>query len=104
MSQLRDAALQALPEDAANATLAGRVWRPDADGPSVVALRDGAAFDISRHSPTMRDLCESADPAMTVREADGESSAAWSKSSPTRRPRRAIPTSPGSSRRSTCKR
>jgi fumarylacetoacetate (FAA) hydrolase family protein len=72
MSQLRDAARLALPEDAANATLAGRVWRSDAGGPSVVALRDGVAFDISGHSPTMRDLCESADPAMTVREADGE--------------------------------
>jgi len=72
MSQLRDAARPALPEDAATATLAGRVWRPDAGGPSVVVLRDGAVFDISRHTPTVRDLCESADPAMTVREADGE--------------------------------
>ena len=73
MSQLRDAALSALPDDAANAALAGRVWRPDAGGPSVVALRNGAVFDISRHSATMRDLCESADPAATVRAADGES-------------------------------
>lgn len=72
MSQLREAARSALPEDAANATLAGRVWRPDSGGPSIVALRGGVAFDISGHSPTMRDLCESADPAMTVREADGE--------------------------------
>ena len=73
MSQLRDAALPALPDDAANAALAGRVWRPDAGGPSVVALRNGAVFDISRHFPTMRDLCESTDPAATVRAADGES-------------------------------
>jgi fumarylacetoacetate (FAA) hydrolase family protein len=72
MSQLRDAARPALPEDAVNATLVGRAWRPDAGGPSVVALRDGVAFDISRHAPTIRDLCESADPAMTVRRADGE--------------------------------
>ncbi len=72
MSQLRDAALRALPEDAAHATLAGRVWRPDAGGPSVVALRDGAVFDISRHSPTVCGLCESADPATTVREATGD--------------------------------
>jgi fumarylacetoacetate (FAA) hydrolase family protein len=71
MSQLRDAARAALPEDAANATLAGRVWRPDIGGPSIVALRGGVVFDISGHSPTMRDLCESADPAMTIREADG---------------------------------
>ncbi|HVC63751.1 MAG TPA: fumarylacetoacetate hydrolase family protein [Acetobacteraceae bacterium] len=72
MSQLRDAARPALPEDAVNAALVGRAWRPDAGGPSVVALRDGAAFDISRRFPTMRDLCESADPAMSVREAGGE--------------------------------
>ena len=72
MPQLRDAAHPALPEDAAGATLVGRVWRPDAGGPSVAALRDGVAFDISRHSPTMRDLCESAEPVATVLQADGE--------------------------------
>ncbi len=48
----------ALPEDAWAATLAGRVWRPDRDGPSVVMIRGGAVFDISAISPTMRDLCE----------------------------------------------
>jgi fumarylacetoacetate (FAA) hydrolase family protein len=72
MPQLRDAARQALPEDAADATLVGRVWRADANGPSVVALHDGAAFDISQHFPTMRDLCESPDPAAAVRQPDGE--------------------------------
>jgi fumarylacetoacetate (FAA) hydrolase family protein len=72
MSQLRDAARPALPEDAATGTLVGRVWRPDAGGPSVVALRGGTVFDISRRFPTMRDLCESADPATAAREADGE--------------------------------
>jgi fumarylacetoacetate (FAA) hydrolase family protein len=72
MSQFSDAAQPALPDDAASATLAGRVWRPDLGGPSVVAVRDGAVFDISHHAPTMRGLCESADPAATVREAEGE--------------------------------
>ena len=52
-----------LPNDAAQATLAGRVWRPDAGGPSVVAIRAGHAIDVSRTFPTMRDLCETADPA-----------------------------------------
>src|SRR5580658_2427520 len=61
-----------LPDDSAAATLAGRVWRPDADGPSVVAIRDGAVFDISAVCPTMRDLCEAADPAAIVRTAPGE--------------------------------
>jgi fumarylacetoacetate (FAA) hydrolase family protein len=62
----------ALPDDAAAATLAGRVWRPGVDGPSVVAIRDGAAFDISAACPTMRDLCEAADPVAIVRTAPGE--------------------------------
>ncbi len=66
-----EAARAALPEDAANATLAGRVWRPEI-GPSVVAIRDGTVFDISAAFPTMRDLCESADPAAEVRTAHGE--------------------------------
>ena len=61
-----------LPEDSAAAALAGRVWRPDRNGPSVVAIRDGAAFDISDTAPTMRDLCERPDPAAAVRGAPGE--------------------------------
>ena len=72
MSQLSEAARPALPEDAAGATLVGRVWRPDIGGPSVAVLRDGVALDISRHFPTMRDLCESADPATAASGADGE--------------------------------
>src|SRR5271163_4454491 len=63
---------KSLPDDAASATLAGRVWRPELDGPSVVAVRDGAAFDISAACPTMRDLCEAADPAGLARTAQGE--------------------------------
>ena len=35
-------------------------------------IRDGAAFDISRAFPTMRDLCEAADPAAELARADGE--------------------------------
>jgi fumarylacetoacetate (FAA) hydrolase family protein len=72
MLQLRDAASPALPEDAGDATLVGRVWRPDAGGPSVAAVRDGEVFDLSHRFPTMRDLCEAADPATAVREADGQ--------------------------------
>ena len=68
----RDALRQVLPEDAAHATLVGRVWRPEVKGPSVVAIRDGVAFDISGAFPTMRDLCEAADPAKAARAAAGE--------------------------------
>jgi fumarylacetoacetate (FAA) hydrolase family protein len=62
----------ALPDDAAGAALAGRIWRPDLGGPSVVAIRDGNVLDISRRFPTMRDLCEAADPADALLGADGE--------------------------------
>jgi fumarylacetoacetate (FAA) hydrolase family protein len=60
-----------LPTDGTGA-LAGRVWRPDANGPSVVAIRGEQAVDISRAFPTMRDLCEAADPASALREAEGD--------------------------------
>ncbi len=72
MPDLYQAARQALPDDAPHATLAGRVWRPDAAGPSVIVLRDGAAIDISRAFPTMRDLCEASDPAAALRATTGE--------------------------------
>jgi fumarylacetoacetate (FAA) hydrolase family protein len=61
-----------LPEDAGAASLAGRIWRPDVAGPSVVAIRDGAVLDVSATFPTMRDLCEAADPAAALRGAGGE--------------------------------
>jgi fumarylacetoacetate (FAA) hydrolase family protein len=61
-----------LPEDAAVATLVGRIWRPDVNGPSVVTIRDGAVFDITATCPTARDLCETHDPAATARAASGE--------------------------------
>ncbi len=72
MAALRDALQPVLPEDAGEAVLAGRVWRPDVAGPSVVAVRDGELVDISAVFPTMRDLCEADDPAAALRDADGE--------------------------------
>jgi fumarylacetoacetate (FAA) hydrolase family protein len=62
----------ALPGDAATATLVGRVWRPDAGGPSVVALRGGELVDISASVPTVRDLCESPEPAALAHDLAGE--------------------------------
>jgi fumarylacetoacetate (FAA) hydrolase family protein len=71
MTALRDALLPVLPDDAGQAALAGRVWRPELSGPSVVAVQDGELFDISAQYPTMRDLCEEPDPAAALREAAG---------------------------------
>jgi len=59
--------------DFSRGTFVGRVWRPDVQGPAVVALRDGKLHDItSGAAPTMRDLLEADDPAAIVRAAGGE--------------------------------
>ncbi|MCC6718920.1 MAG: fumarylacetoacetate hydrolase family protein [Acetobacteraceae bacterium] len=73
MTAFHTAVLAALPDDHATATLAGRVWRPDVDGPSVVAIRNGAAIDVTAVFATMRDLCEQPDPAAALRAAPGTS-------------------------------
>jgi len=62
----------ALPDDADQATLVGRVFRPDVDGPSVVVLRGGDLYDITEEAITLRDLAERDDPARTARLAGGE--------------------------------
>ncbi len=61
-----------LPADGTAGALAGRVWRPEAKGPSVVAIRAEGVFDLSKTFPTMRDLCETADPAAALKAAAGE--------------------------------
>jgi fumarylacetoacetate (FAA) hydrolase family protein len=72
MSQFLARVRTALPDDAARAALAGRIWRPELAGPSVVAIRDGAVLDISAAFATMRDLCEVSDPASALRAVSGE--------------------------------
>jgi fumarylacetoacetate (FAA) hydrolase family protein len=60
-----------LPE---NATLLGRVWNADVQGPSVVTIRDGQVIDITAKSaPLVRDICELDAPADYVQSADGPS-------------------------------
>jgi fumarylacetoacetate (FAA) hydrolase family protein len=63
---------QTLPADAAQALLAGRVWRPEFGGPSIVVLRGKMLFDVTRSFPTMRDLCEQSDPAAALKNTKGE--------------------------------
>ena len=67
MTRFHDAISPVLPEDGTAGALAGRVWRPDLGGPSVVAIRAEGVIDISRNFPTMRDLAEAADPATALR-------------------------------------
>lgn len=53
-------------------TLLGRVWSPDAAGPSVVTVREGRVIDITtRAAPLVRDICEMDDPCGYVRSAEG---------------------------------
>ncbi len=69
MASLKDyMTLAAVPK---GGTLAGRIWNPAVRGPSVVKAADGKLFDISHTFPTMRDLCETADPAHAIDSADG---------------------------------
>jgi fumarylacetoacetate (FAA) hydrolase family protein len=61
-----------LPTDSTAGTLVGRVWRPELAGPSVVVIRPDGVFDIARSFATMRDLCESPDPAAGAAATTGE--------------------------------
>ncbi|HEU0159990.1 MAG TPA: fumarylacetoacetate hydrolase, partial [Hyphomicrobiaceae bacterium] len=61
-----------LPRDGSAGALAGRVWLPMAEGPAVVAVRGEELYDISKLTPTMRDLCEAERPAEIVRAGKGE--------------------------------
>ena len=65
-------AARALPQDAPDAALVGRAWRPEARGPAVVAVRDGTVVDVTRTFPTVSELCERDDPAAALRAAPGE--------------------------------
>ncbi|MEH1031369.1 fumarylacetoacetate hydrolase family protein [Micromonospora profundi] len=62
---------EALPDDADNSVLVGRIWDPSVDGPSTVTVRGGEVIDISHLFPTIRDVCELPDPAATVAGLDG---------------------------------
>lgn len=65
------AVADALPEDAADAVLIGRVWDPAAGGPSPVVVRDGDVLDLSDRFPTVHDICELPEPAIMIAGLDG---------------------------------
>ncbi|WP_406070531.1 fumarylacetoacetate hydrolase family protein [Micromonospora sp. NBC_01638] len=62
---------EALPNDADDGVLLGRIWDPSVDGPSPVTVRGGEVIDISHRFATVRDICELPDPAATVAGLDG---------------------------------
>ncbi len=71
MTSFLDETAQVLPQEPDGA-YAARIFRPDLGGPSVVAVRDGRVIDVTARFPTMRDLCEEADPAASLHDAAGE--------------------------------
>lgn len=60
-----------LPEDGTAGTLVGRVWLPQAAGPSVVVVRADGVFDVTSAFPTVSALAEAANPAAALHEAAG---------------------------------
>lgn len=62
-----------LPEDLNRALLIGRVWRPvPINGPSVIVVRDGQVFDITRFAATTADLFDRSDVVDIARTAQGD--------------------------------
>ncbi len=61
-----------LPRDGAAGALAGRIWRPEFDGPSIVAIRADGVFDITASVPTMATLAAAPAPAARLRSSTGE--------------------------------
>src|SRR5271154_290782 len=72
MKSMRLTEAATLPADGYAGALAGRVWRPDVEGPSVVALRADGVYDVSAAFATSRDLCEAPGTASALRAAEGE--------------------------------
>ena len=72
MKSMRLTEAATLPADGWAGALAGRVWRPDVEGPSVVALRADGVYDVSAAFATSRDLCEAPGAASALRATKGE--------------------------------
>jgi fumarylacetoacetate (FAA) hydrolase family protein len=72
MATVRLSESATLPNDRHAGALAGRIWRPDVGGPSVVAIRTDGVYDVSAAFPTSSELCETSNPATALRAAQGE--------------------------------
>ncbi len=83
-----------LPCDGFAGALAGRVFRPDLGGPSVVAIRAAGVFDVTAAFATMRDLAEEGGPAAALRAVAGERIGALAELLANTPPDRRDPTKP----------
>jgi fumarylacetoacetate (FAA) hydrolase family protein len=72
MAQLHLSVAETAPSDLYRGALAARIWRPDLEGPSVVAVRQDGVIDVARLFPTMSALCEAEGPAAALRAAAGQ--------------------------------
>src|ERR1700754_3391531 len=61
-----------LPHDGTSGALAGRIWRPELSGPSIVAIRADGVFDITSTAPSMTALAAAPTPAAVLSSARGE--------------------------------
>ncbi len=55
------------PADHSRATLVGRVWSPDVQGPVLVRIEDGGVYDLSAVAPTCSQLLDLDEPHAAVR-------------------------------------
>jgi fumarylacetoacetate (FAA) hydrolase family protein len=63
---------ETVPSDFGDGAWGGRVWRPEVEGPAVIALRREGVVDVTRRFATMSALCETSNPAAALRAAEGE--------------------------------
>ena len=57
------------PDDHARATLVGRAWCPEVQGPSVVSIDGDSVYDVSSIAPTCSQLLDLDDPVAAIRGA-----------------------------------
>src|SRR5262245_3005506 len=60
-----------LPDEHAGATLIGRVWRPEVEGPALACVQAGDIYDLSTVAPTCSQLLELENPVAAIRSARG---------------------------------
>ena len=58
--------VECLPAEFRRATLVGRVWRPDAEGPALVRITDEGVFDVTNVAPTCSQLLDLPNPVGAI--------------------------------------
>ena len=61
-----------LPEDGSAGALAGRIWRPDINGPAIVSVREDGVYDITGHATTMSALADAENVLWITQDSNAE--------------------------------